>query len=330
MRGKLIMVDKNMVKSKKIFRFEDKKINFEVEGFLSVLEVEEAVYVANHAQFHPFRTYRHSLRQAIRPIEKMVDLFISCIKTEFGNYNNNMEESLIELIENALHNLISHVDTCKNIMKQLNVDNKIQSNFLSNIEPYRSLFALQINLVKHNSRFVRIIRGVDENKKDNLIIGYYIEGKHELLNSEGSKKGVVGPDPKVHKLYKGRATAFSLNKHLRLMIWFLLYISHNLYNSIKSIESLSLTRIPKKHKEFTDIYLLVKKIMRIPQCYFPDEMNIAESDAPYIRELKNQIHIGNVISEWSSDLISLPSFRIIGLQIRLDNENTFLIPYLMK
>ena len=324
------MVDKNMVKSKKIFRFEDKRITFEVERFLSSLEVEEAVLVANHVQFHPFRTYKHSLKQALRPIEKIVDLFISCIETKFENYNDNMKDSLVELIENALHNLISHVDICKNIMKQLSASNKIQSNFLSNIESYRSLFALQINLVKHNGRFIRIIRGIDENKKDNLIIGYYVEGKHELLNSEGFKKGVVGPDPKVHKLYKGRATAFSLNKHLRLMIWFLLYVSHNLYNSIKSIESLSLTSISKKDNEFIDIYLLVKKVMKVPQCYFPDEMNIDECDAPYIREIKNQIHIGNAISEWSSDLISLPSFKIIDLQISLDNENTFLIPYLMK
>lgn len=66
------------------------------------------------------------------------------------------------------------------------------------------------------------------------------------MDSENSTKGVVGPDPNVHELYMGRTTAFSLNKHLRLMIWFLLFISKNLNDSIKKIESLKTVRCSKK------------------------------------------------------------------------------------
>lgn len=69
--------------------------------------------------------------------------------------------------------------------------------------------------------------------------------------------------------------------------------------------------------------------MKIPQCYFPDEVNISKFDAPYINKVKNNINIGNVISEYSLDLITLPSFKIT-YSISLDNEHIFLIPYLMK
>lgn len=326
------MVNKNMIKSKKVFRFEDGEINFKAEKFLFKLEVDNTISVANHIQFHPVRSYKHSLKQVLRPIEGVADLFIGCIEEKFNNYDDEMNEELIELVENMLHNIISHVDTCKNIIKQLSGEmksNDIQNEFLNSIESYRSFFAKQINLVKHNSRFIRIIRGRDEKEEGNFVIGYYIEGKHELVDSENSTKGAVGPDPNVHELYMGRTTAFSLNKHLRLIIWFLLFISQNLYDSIKKIESLKTIRCSKKNNNFINIYPLVKKIMKIPQCYFPDEVNISKFDAPYINKVKNNINIGNVISEYSLDLITLPSFKIT-YSISLDNEHIFLIPYLMK
>ena len=168
------MVNKNMIKSKKIFRFEDGEINFEAEKFLFKLEVDNTISVANHIQFHPVRSYKNSLKQVLRPIEGIADLFISCIEEKFNNYDDEMNDALIEFIENMLHNIISHVDTCKNIIKQLSGEmksNGIQNEFLNNIELYRSLFAKQINLVKHNSRFIRVIRGRDEKRKEILLLG---------------------------------------------------------------------------------------------------------------------------------------------------------------
>lgn len=303
-----------MEKPKRIYRFNNEKVIFKVETYLYKLDWDKVVSVANHPQSNPFRIYRQSLNQVIRPIESITDLFLSNISHGFQNYDDKANDMFITFIENMLNGLISHIDSCKNIIKQLGGNER---EFLDKIKYYRDFFAKSINLVKHNGRFIRVITGVDN--KNNFVVGYYIEGVTQI----NEQKICIGPDPTIHKLYRNKTTAFSLNKHLRLILWFLLYISENLLNSIKSIHVSKNTN--SKYSE-TNVYNLVKKIINIPQCYFPDEVNIKENEAPYIAKINGRIDIGNVISENSEHLIALPSLQI-NLTLSMDNEDTFLIPY---
>lgn len=92
--------------------------------------------------------------------------------------------------------------------------------------------------------------------------GYFVAGP--------DSRGVIGPNPHIHRPWKGQATAFSFNRDLRRLFVSLYQIGEFVTEFLRGIGT------PEPHDwkgaSADELYDIAQRISRLPTFYFVDEV----------------------------------------------------------
>ena len=130
---------------------------------------------------------------------------------------------------NLLFYTANFIEACQSIIKSLFKDGgnnkeftKAVRDFKESIKSYHDHTSKIINLIKHQHRRVCPFSATWSN---NLIVGYFIEG---LV-----APATIGPDPQIHKNYKGCLTGISLNYEINYHLANIYFCAYSLASIIK-------------------------------------------------------------------------------------------------
>jgi hypothetical protein len=227
-------------------------------------------------------------------------------ETENVMYGGKTSDERLSEIRRQIFDLLFYtsnfVEGCQSIIKSIfpNGDKRLSKaarDFRGNVKEYTFHASQLINKVKHQHRRPRTFTFAYENK---IIIGYYLDG---LVD-----KGVLGPDPELHRPYKGFRTGFSLNRVIPYHLCNLYYVSACLASVVKGYVKVDgLLDTNYEDKRFRETFAEVAKI---PCMLLPDEMEMpipvvkCKSDGGYRLEfpgrnevINKKIHKANVSLE---------------------------------
>jgi hypothetical protein len=200
----------------------------EVFSLLKSLD-DEHVYGHEHQLSHPADIFILTFRDAIECINNLAKSVNEA--TETAARGEKLKDDCLAEIRRQVFDLLFYtgnfVEGCQSIIKSLfpRGDKRLTKAarvFRENVEEYTSHASQLINKVKHQHRRPRTFAFTYNNK---IIVGYYLEG---LV-----AKGVLGPDPELHKSYNSLGTGFSLNRAIPYHLCNLYYVSACLANVIK-------------------------------------------------------------------------------------------------
>ena len=227
---------------------------------------EEHVYGHEHQLSHPADIFLITFMDAIYCINILAKSVNKLTKTVElgGSVNDDSLAAIRHQVFDLLFDTGNFVEGCQSIIKSLfprgdKQLTKAARDFKGNIENYTSHASQLINKVKHQHRRPRIFTFKDVNK---IIVGYYLEG---LVS-----KGVLGPDPELHKSYHGMQTGFSLNRAIPYHLCNLYYVSACLDSVIKTHGFAGSPSTVIIEDEF--IRETLSEVERIPCMLLPDEM----------------------------------------------------------
>ena len=137
---------------------------------------------------------------------------------------------------------------------------------------YHRLISSIVNKIKHDDPEINPISLTWDNGIE--VTGFFIAS---IVDGE-----YIGPDPKIHKSYKGLSTAFSFNHFLLKTIGLVYLYSYELNRILFNGKK---TYFNKKINEF---YQLAEFALQIEPYFFPDEYNIP---AAKVKKTENKILI---------------------------------------
>jgi hypothetical protein len=255
---------------------------------------------ADHGLRHPLAIYNISLSRIIQAFQEVLDendkVYHALIK-EDGSIDIDTGV-LLKSQQELLEALLAHIDDGYQILRSLYPMSRLEksipfadqwlkkakhptvSNFEHLVKPYRDTFAPIVNRIKHEHGRLRVVSMRNMLKLDDpyqRMIGYFVEGV--------DKKGVVGPDPKIH----GGNRAISLHRDLRYHFVYLYVVDYFLMNAIINAISrtYSIQLLPATHIDMPSIEVktIAERISHLPFLFFFDEVNkptptvsISESD----------------------------------------------------
>lgn len=183
-----------------------------------------------------------------------------------GKINDNRLSEIRRQIFDLLFYTGNFVEGCQSIIKSIFPSGdkrlaKVTRGFRENVIEYTSHASQLINKVKHQHRRPRTFTFKHDNK---IIIGYYLES---LVS-----KGILGPDPELHKPYHGLRTGFSLNRVIPYHLCNIYYVSACLASVIKS----NVSAVTPSGYKYDDqkIRETFSEVARIPCMLLPDEMEM--------------------------------------------------------
>lgn len=227
---------------------------------------EEHVYGHEHQLSHPADIFLLTFRDAIDCINTLAKSVNSL--TEIVEQGGGVNDDSLAAIRRQVFELLFYtgnfVEGCQSIIKSLFPRGnkqlvKAARAFKGNVEDYTSHASQLINKVKHQHRRPRIFTFKHGNK---IIVGYYLEG---LVS-----RGVLGPDPELHKSYHGVRTGFSLNRAIPYHLCNLYYVSACLDSVIKTHGFAGTPSAVRIEDEF--VRKTLSEVERIPCMLLPDEM----------------------------------------------------------
>lgn len=191
------------------------------------------------------------------------------------------DKALVKAQKSLLLRLMEHFDDCFNILccffpgpdnnldvKDLNRAKSIVRkdvhvlNALNAVREYREHVARIANHIKHHQG---MLRGVAIFNEDVAVHGYFVEH----INQDE----VLEPHPEVHQNYNGAATAFSLNRDLRYLLWLLYAVGEHVAEAISQVEPDT-----TQHQYVTageeNIVDLVSRVATLPTQVYKDEENL--------------------------------------------------------
>jgi hypothetical protein len=254
----------------------------------------------DHGLRHPLGIYNISLGRITRAFQDVLDendkVYRALIKDD-GSIDIDIKV-LLKSQQELLESFLAHIDDGYQILKSLHPASRLEKsipfadrwleqakhptvgNFKHLVKSYRDTFATIVNRIKHEHGRLRIVSMRNMLRLEDpyqRIIGYFVEGI--------DKKGIVGPDPKIH----GSNRAISLHRDLRYHFVYLYVVDYFLMNAIINaisstygIQLLSTTYIDIPSIEMKTI---AERISRLPFLFFFDEVSkptptvsISESD----------------------------------------------------
>lgn len=268
---------------------------------------DDHVYDHEQQLSHPSDIFLLTFRDAIDCLYVLAKSVneISELTARGENIETNRLSEMRRQIFDLLFYTGNFVEGCQSIIKslfpkgdkRLTKVSRVFRVFRENIEEYTSHASQLINKVKHQHRRPRTFTFKHDNK---IIVGYYLEGLVQ--------KGVLGPDPELHKLYNGARTGFSLNRALPYHLCNIYYVSACLASIIKTYGRTGVASDVKIDDSFLHEALL--EVSKIPCILLPDEMEkplpavickndkIFRLDFPGKKEIINQyFHIADVSLE---------------------------------
>jgi len=235
-----------------------------VLAYLKALD-EEHVYGHEHQLSHPADIFLITFRDAIDCINTLAKSVNRLAKTfeQGGGINDDSLVAIRHQVFELLFYTGNFVEGCQSIIKSLFPRGdkqlvKVAREFKGNVENYTSHASQLINKVKHQHRRPRIFTFKNGNE---IVVGYYLEG---LVS-----RGILGPDPELHKSYNGVRTGFSLNRAIPYHLCNLYYVSACL-NSVIKTHGFSGTP-PAVSIEDEFIRETLSEVERIPCMLLPDE-----------------------------------------------------------
>lgn len=172
-------------------------------------------------------------------LRSQISNFYECVK----KFNNTDDK--IQGVKNIFFALDSFYDNCFNILKTFfsnddRINEKVsykwfEKNNIKNgkkfyelTNTHHKLFSDCVNLLKHDDPSLEQISLKNEMKDNYLIDGFYF--------SVLEKTGKRCPHPEIHKLFRGKKTAFSYNFIIKKMIFHLFYYETRLLQVIPKYE----------------------------------------------------------------------------------------------
>lgn len=226
---------------------------------------DNSVFDHDNQLGHPADIFVLTFRDAVESINKLAKAVNK--STEIAEQGQEIPEEHLSDIRSYIFDLLFYtgnfVEGCQSIIKSIFPPGdkrfaKIARNFKNNVEVYTSHASQLINKVKHQHRRPRVFTFTKNNK---VIIGYYLEG---IIN-----KGLVGPDPDMHKMYRGMRTGFSLNRMIPYHLCNLYYVSSCLKSAINEyLTGDHFVHYKYQDEVFKETFL---EIARIPCMLLPDE-----------------------------------------------------------
>lgn len=143
-------------------------------------------------------------------------------------------------------------------------DKHLYREYVEKIDSYLGNLAPIVHAIRDNNAPLKQARLRSEH---GYIDGYYLEGV--------DNKGIMGPDRKIHKLFRNTDTAFSYNRELKYHLVNLIFITHHIKTAIGKI-------LHKKHIEITNnedgagesekLFHIAEQIEKLPYLFYPDEV----------------------------------------------------------
>ncbi|EGQ8127573.1 hypothetical protein ACEUKD_08540 [Vibrio diabolicus] len=242
---------------------------------------------------HPLDVFYFTFTDVIKSVSRLTSRFEKDIKKRKNNSQfkpDDIEEYSVDIF-NTIFYLSNFIEACQSIIKSVCHDEaklktKAARQFNESTKEYRSHISTIINEIKHKHRRVNTFSYAWDN---NLIIGYYIEGV--------AGKGVLGPDPLIHKDFNGLKTGFSLNRYIPYYIINLYHVSSCLDHVLKKYGKLGGSGFePRENREIVDC---IEAVSRLPMLLFSDEFELktpavsAKSDERFLLEFPGKRKIEN-------------------------------------
>lgn len=242
------------------------------------------LYNFDHGLRPPIGIFNISKSRLFDALESFLDEYESCKNSK------KLAELHLEIVEsyNAFVDDTYHIFKCFFSINEIDLDKKFAheqlrrvipdtiNRYFGNVKPFREIYALINNSVKHNhARYNSIsIKSIYGESK-----GYYIEA----INQDGA----LSPHNKIHPLYQGVYTGISYNYDIKRIIisWLIIceYMEKEILNIIKlnsvSLENYSYTDADKN--SFSNFYSMINRIIMMKEYYFVDEYDKGVSKFEY-------------------------------------------------
>ncbi|RRS07066.1 hypothetical protein EAG18_19160 [Pseudoalteromonas sp. J010] len=242
---------------------------------------------------HPLDVFYFTFSDVIKCVSRLTRRYekdITKRKNSSQYKPDDIEEYSVDIF-NTIFYSSNFIEACQSIIKSVchgnkKVQTKAVREFNVSTKDYRSHISKIINEIKHKHRRVNTFSYAWDS---NLIIGYYIEGVVD--------KGVLGPDPLIHKNFNGLRTGFSLNRYIP-------YYLINLYHVASCLDSVMKKYGNVGDSEFTlrenrDIVDCIEMVSRLPMALFTDEFKLkvpaisAKAGERFLLELPGKRKIEN-------------------------------------
>ncbi len=227
-------------------------------------EFNKPLYFENHSLRHPLGIYNESVSHVRAKLEKVLGVLEVTFKEEFefSNRNKEWDDSLLTAQKEFIYAMYEHVvDDCKMILlcffltKEQRNSNARYKSFINNNKSYRRLLRVSTNHLKHSHGR---LRGHFFHSEKFCAPGYFVE---TMLPD-----GALGPYPKVHG---NEDTAFSFARDLRLHFVHFMFISRDLANAVKAINTPKTSPVPEGN--FNWVLDVGQRIAALPKWYYPNE-----------------------------------------------------------
>lgn len=306
----------------------------------------------------PLAIYNLSINrisEAFHNVLNELEKFDSFILLEQGHPPDTMLSKFPALQKELLDSLLAHIDDCYWILVALDPKsptdpkNKQFSNkwleeikhpsykkFETNVEGYRSSFAIIPNKIKHQYGRLRSLMqyaqtgGITEIHRESglriqhrkaYIIGYYLEGSQH--------NQTVGVDLDVHP----DNTAISLNHDLKYHFANLYRVDQHLKDAVAlAVRETYDVKLPRVNRVETpparqNLAKIAKRISKLPNLFFSNEFSLPTPKVSFHEdsrgeELSIQFHPSSRI-EWIGD-------SMFQFEVRLEDgrRNTYKLPYI--
>ncbi len=130
------------------------------------------------------------------------------------------------------------------------------TRFKGSVDRYHKLIRNIANKIKHDVLDLTCLR--IKNSKGEIVYGFYFSN---IIGGED----LSGPDPEIHKEYKGSSTAFSYNFFVRYTIGYVTYC-------MRVVNDIWFAGKPEKvERSMPGILSIINKLNQVSDSFFPDE-----------------------------------------------------------
>ncbi len=283
----------------------------ELLNYLSSLQLDKIDYK------HPNDTLKQSFTEIIVLYSKMLPILN---KHEIVDFDSELKrekdiKELLRLTKQLYQEADIYIENMKKMINSIKlkedaVMKDVQKELADKIKPYeKNIISIPNNAIKHDGNIIKSIEMIKD--ESTRIIGYYLEA---------SREETYGPNPNVHKDYKGEATAFSYNKSLKMILGSIYSISNECLVILKKYVNDTICENKDLTLDF-NTKAIINTLIEIPLAFFPDELN---------KRFVNIYFEGDVsIIEYPSSLFPLRGSKYeIQSSVRISKTSTkFTLPY---
>jgi len=230
--------------------------------YLSGLE-EEQLYYAAYERRHPLAAYNSSIRDLQRSLARVFRSMDAVPKLSELDITGNEAGDILTDYRSFLYQLSEHIEDCQKIATCL-----FPSLAVRDKDHRYKRFAVNHRVCGDLAR--RVVNAIKHAQNELLPVLLSFSGAYALGYSCAAPNGRngIGPNPNVHKKYRGHYTGFSLNADIRRNFSVIYEIGKILSDFL--VEMGAQPSLPQKPAE--DMLELAGKVASLSAIYFPDEV----------------------------------------------------------